>query len=382
MAGAHVVPEHAAVVDDARDDLDVVRAGGREAQLAGPRLERVEDHHRPVDQLAEALEAADDVEREAVRRAGRDAEACARPSSRTARMRIPDDLARVPRAVGVVQQQHVEGVDAEPLEAALGRHPHVVRVVLGPAQRRMREARKAARPVALGEVEVVADRADDAEAGAIDAGQRATEQLVGLAGSRRRRRSAACRVRRPGAAAPRGAARRPARRNADSGHRSRFRSRCARAAHRHRVRGRRGCGLRSVSVNEQAAGSWHRLAAPGHPRCSTGWPACAPRAPGIHDPAPLRSRILSSTPGVAADAHRLLTGRRLRVRPPPLPVSGAGRSRSPLVRSRQRARVLRCGDLELRRVDVVEAQAQVDRPPSRPEIGDSPSLKVKSIRTP
>jgi len=156
---------------------------GRQAQLARPRLERVEDHHRPVDQLPVALEAVDDVEREAVGGARGDAEAVREALVAHRAQRVPDDLARVAGAVGVVQQQHVEGVDAEPLEAALRRHADVLAVVLRPAQRRIREARIALRPVALGVVEVVTDRPDDAEVRAIDAFERAPEQQVGLAGT-------------------------------------------------------------------------------------------------------------------------------------------------------------------------------------------------------
>ncbi len=72
--GPQVAPEQAAVVDDPGDHLDPVAGGGIKAQLARPGLERVEDDHRPVDSLAEALEAGDQVEREAVRRPGRDAD--------------------------------------------------------------------------------------------------------------------------------------------------------------------------------------------------------------------------------------------------------------------------------------------------------------------
>ncbi len=74
LSGQDVVVEQPAVVDDARDHLDAGARGGIEAQLARPRLERVEDHHRPVDQVAETLEAVDQVEREAVGRAGGDAD--------------------------------------------------------------------------------------------------------------------------------------------------------------------------------------------------------------------------------------------------------------------------------------------------------------------
>ena len=85
----HVVVEEAAVVDDPREHLHVVPRRGVERQLAGPGLERVQDQHRPVDQLAVALEAADHVEREAVGRAGREAESRVRPSSRRRAQGLP-----------------------------------------------------------------------------------------------------------------------------------------------------------------------------------------------------------------------------------------------------------------------------------------------------
>ena len=74
VPGEHVVVEEPAVVHHPREHLHVVPHGGVERQLAGPGLERVEDQHRPVDQLSVALEAADHVEREAVCRTGRQAE--------------------------------------------------------------------------------------------------------------------------------------------------------------------------------------------------------------------------------------------------------------------------------------------------------------------
>ena len=73
---------------------------------------------------------------------------------------LPDRGARVAGAVGVVQQQHVEGVDAQALERALGRHPQVGGVLVRAAQARVGEAREALGALALALVEVVADRAD------------------------------------------------------------------------------------------------------------------------------------------------------------------------------------------------------------------------------
>jgi len=61
-----------------------------------------------------------------------------------------------------VQQQQVELVDAAALEAALGRHAKVARVLVGPAQAGVGEARKALGALALALIEIVADGTDDA----------------------------------------------------------------------------------------------------------------------------------------------------------------------------------------------------------------------------
>jgi hypothetical protein len=85
-------------------------------QLARPRLHRVEDHHRPVDRLAEALQAVDQVEREAVCRTGRNSQQLRQPIVAQRPHPIPHRLRRVAGAIRVVQQQQVERVDADPLE--------------------------------------------------------------------------------------------------------------------------------------------------------------------------------------------------------------------------------------------------------------------------
>ena len=84
MPGPQVAPEEAAVVDDAGQHLDLVAGGGVEAELARPGLERVEDHHRPVDPVAEALQAGDQVEGEAVGGPGATPIRAVRPASRSA----------------------------------------------------------------------------------------------------------------------------------------------------------------------------------------------------------------------------------------------------------------------------------------------------------
>ncbi len=183
MAGEHVVVEQPAVVDDARDQPDAVLLRGGEHELARPRLERVEDDHRPVDQLAVALEAVEQVEREAVGRAGRDAEPPREAGLPQRRHALPDGAARVAGAVGVVQQEQVERVRADPLQRALRRHPQVARVAVGAAQPRIREARVALRSLPLAFVEVVPDGADQAVGVAVRALQRPAEQRVGVAGA-------------------------------------------------------------------------------------------------------------------------------------------------------------------------------------------------------
>ena len=177
----HVVPEQPAVVHHPRDQAHVVLARGAEAQLARPRLHRVEDDHRPVDRLAEALEARDQVEGEAVGRPGRHPEQ-AREAVGPQRLEpIPHGGRSEARVVGVVQKQQVERVDAAALEAALGGHAQIVRVLALGTQRPVRETREAARPVALTLVEVVTERAHEEVVVTRQAAQRLTDQPVSLA---------------------------------------------------------------------------------------------------------------------------------------------------------------------------------------------------------
>jgi hypothetical protein len=88
-AGEDVVVEEAAVIDHPCDHLDAVADRRVEGELARPRLERIQDQHGPVDQLAVALEAADQVEREAVGRARRDADLPRKPVVPELAQRVP-----------------------------------------------------------------------------------------------------------------------------------------------------------------------------------------------------------------------------------------------------------------------------------------------------
>ncbi len=82
-----------------------------------------------------------------------------------------------------MQHQQIEALGAEALQAPLGGHADVVAVVALAAQPRVGEAREALGAVALALVEVVPDRPDQAEALAICALDRASEQAIGLAGA-------------------------------------------------------------------------------------------------------------------------------------------------------------------------------------------------------
>src|SRR5204862_5783032 len=141
----NVPPEEPAVVHDPRDHANVVLGRRPETELGGPRLERVEDDHRPVDQLAEALEAPDEVDREAIRRTGSDADHLRQPGVAKRRHALPDILALEPGAVRVVKEEQIERVDAQPLEAPLACRPQVVAVLAAAPQPPVREPRESAR---------------------------------------------------------------------------------------------------------------------------------------------------------------------------------------------------------------------------------------------
>ena len=81
-----------------------------------------------------------------------------------------------------MEQQQVEAVLPEAIEAALGRHPQVGGVFVRAAQLGVGEARIAARALALSLVEVVADGADQAVSVARHPVERPPEQRVRLTG--------------------------------------------------------------------------------------------------------------------------------------------------------------------------------------------------------
>ena len=95
--------------------------------------------------------------------------------------RGPHRRAGVAGAVGVVEQEHVEGLDAAALQGSLAGHAQVGPVLVGAAQPRVGEAGEALGALALAGVEVVADGADERVVVARQALQRAADEAVGLA---------------------------------------------------------------------------------------------------------------------------------------------------------------------------------------------------------
>ena len=82
-----------------------------------------------------------------------------------------------------MEQEQIEAVDPEPLEAAFCRHPQVGGVPVRPTQARIGETGEPARPVPLALVEVMAERAHEAVRVARKALERRSKQAVGLSGA-------------------------------------------------------------------------------------------------------------------------------------------------------------------------------------------------------
>ena len=123
----------------------------------------------------------DDVEREAVGRAGRDAEAAGELRFLQRCHALPRGVAGVAHRVGVVQEQRVEAVGADAFERFLGGHAEVAGVLVGLAEPRVGEAQEALRAVAFAGINVVANDADEAIAVAGNSLQRAAQHRVRLA---------------------------------------------------------------------------------------------------------------------------------------------------------------------------------------------------------
>src|SRR5687767_14728254 len=66
MTRLHVIMKKAPVIDNAGDQFDLLLAGGWQHQRTRPRLERVKNDHRPVEQWTKTFETKDQVESEPV----------------------------------------------------------------------------------------------------------------------------------------------------------------------------------------------------------------------------------------------------------------------------------------------------------------------------
>src|SRR5438874_13385055 len=66
VARFDVVVKKTAVIDHPRDDFRSGLLRGRKAETTGPRLERIENDHGPIDQTLKSFEAKNEVERKSV----------------------------------------------------------------------------------------------------------------------------------------------------------------------------------------------------------------------------------------------------------------------------------------------------------------------------
>src|SRR5207247_3155603 len=66
VTGPHVVMEQTAIINHARDDFDALLLRSRKNKAARPRFERVENDHRPIDQVAEFFKARNQMESDSI----------------------------------------------------------------------------------------------------------------------------------------------------------------------------------------------------------------------------------------------------------------------------------------------------------------------------
>ena len=116
MAGKDVVMKQSAVIDHARDQIDVMLACRRKAKLTGPGLQRIEDDHCPIDKRAKALETKDQIEGKAISGSGCDAEAFGEALIPQTFHAGPDEIVGIPGGIGIVQQEQIEFRDFAPFQ--------------------------------------------------------------------------------------------------------------------------------------------------------------------------------------------------------------------------------------------------------------------------
>ena len=170
---AEIAVKHAAIIHHAGHHFHPVFFAGGQCEAHRPGFERIENEHRPVDHLAEALEATHEIERESIRRTGRDAEHAGETLILGGLHRLPQRFAGVAEFVRIVQHEQIKMVAAAAFELLACRHADESRITLRPAQFRIGETRIAASALPLAFVKIMPDHADQAVAGAIDALERA-----------------------------------------------------------------------------------------------------------------------------------------------------------------------------------------------------------------
>ena len=120
VAWLDIAVEDAAVIDYAGDEFDLMFFGWGKGEGAWPRFEGIENNHCPIEEGAEAFEAEDEVESEAVGGSWSDAEAVGEFGVAEFIHGVPDGIAGVADGVGVVEHQAIEAVDLAAGELGFG----------------------------------------------------------------------------------------------------------------------------------------------------------------------------------------------------------------------------------------------------------------------
>ena len=151
----------------------------RKDQLAGPRFQRIENDHSPIQQRAESFQAENKVEGETVGGTGGDANAVGQFGVDKTGHGRPYAVARIADGIGVVKEEKVEFVGAATGEGLFGGHAEIIGVIAGWAKGRIGEPWKTARSLTLAFVKIVANGADEAIILARETGEGHGEQFVG-----------------------------------------------------------------------------------------------------------------------------------------------------------------------------------------------------------
>lgn len=116
VIGLQFIIEDAAVIEHAGHEIDAELVGAIENRTHGPRFERIQNDHGPVDEVAVVFKALDEVEDEAVGRSGGDADFAGEPFLTEFVHGVPNVDAGVAMHVGIVEEEAIEVVSLAALQ--------------------------------------------------------------------------------------------------------------------------------------------------------------------------------------------------------------------------------------------------------------------------